>query len=323
MIKQNMKHLNRIFVVIDAILVAVALFVAWFIRIESGWMEVAPNTLSFEAYMRPLIFLIPAYLLSYNVFNLYRPHRTKSIYDELFNVLKANTVGILVFLGYLYIFREVDYSRKVLVLFYMISVALDVFERVTIRYILRRLRKQSRNLKHVVLVGFSDLAVEYSRRIQTNRHWGFHINGLFDNELKREYVGLYKQSVKVLGKLNDLGSYIADNDLDEVIITLPLDKYSQLEKIVDTCEKQGVFTRIIPDYYKVIPASPYIEDIDGLPMISIRKVPLNDLVKRTTKRSVDLLVSLAGLIILSPMFLAVAALIRMDSKGPLSIVKSG
>lgn len=316
MIKQNMKHLNRIFVIVDALLIAAALFCAWYIRIESGLMEVADWVLSFGQYMRPLIFLVPSYLIIYSLFDLYKPRRMKSVLSEIINLIKANTIGILLFLGYLYIANEIHYSRIVLLLFYFFSLLMDMIERLVIRYILRRIRKKNKNLKHIVLVGYSDLALEYSKKLYANNHWGYNIKGVFDDDIKRSYVSLNKKSVPLLGSLKDLGAYIESNDLDEVVVTLSLDKYSHLAEVVDTCERRGVFTRIVPDYYKIIPAKPYVEDLDGLPVISLRMIPLNDIMKKGAKRAFDIIVSLLGTIVLSPMFLLIVVLIKLESKEP-------
>jgi len=317
MIKQNMKHLNRIFIVLDGILVAVSLFFAWYIRIESGLIYVAPYHLTFNEYMKPLLLLIPIYLIAYSLFDLYSPHRTKSLIDEFMNLIKANTAGILAFLSYLYVFREVDYSRMVLIIFYGISIALALLERIIIRYVLRKLRKKSRNLKHIIIVGYSDLAIEYSKRLYQNKHWGYNVVGIFDDDIKREYISLFKETVKVIGRIKDLETYVINNSVDEVIIALSLHKYAKLEAIVNICEKQGVYTRIIPDYYKVMTANPYIEDLDGLPVISLRKIPLNDMFKKNMKRASDLLYSSVGLVLLVPLFAVIAILIKIESKGPI------
>ncbi len=316
MIKQNMRYFNGLFVVIDAILLAIALLVSWYIRIESGLLTVVEGTLSFYQYMFPLIFIIPMYLFLYYFFNLYRPHRTKSIYDEITNVLKANTIGALVFLSYLYIFSVVHYSRLVIVIFYFITTIFALGERLTLRLILRYVRKSHKNLKHIIFVGYSELTMEYSKRIYQNKHWGYHVLGLFDNKTHRHIVNLYKGTAKILGKYSDLETYLLENELDEVVITMPLDEYTELEKIVDICEKQGVYTRLVPDYYRIIPARPYVEEIDGLPVIALRNIPLNDIVKKTFKRVVDIGGALFGLIVLSPMFLTVGVLVKLSSKGP-------
>lgn len=315
MLKQNTKYLNRIFVLADAVIVSLALFLAWYLRIESGVFEQEPWTLPFGNYMLPLIFLVPMYLFLHNFFGLYTPYRSRSLYDEFINLFKANSIGVLVFFVYLFIYRIVDYSRLVLVLFYFLSMVLAFGERIALRLFLRNLRRKRKNLRHIVMVGFSDLAKEYSKRLKQNRHWGYNVLGVFDDDSNRDYLHLYKETVKRLGTYSELDEFLQYNSVDEVVITMELREYEKLTAVVNTCEKNGVYTRIIPDYYKVIPAKPYVEDIDGLPIITTRNIPLNDLVRRTFKRAVDIVASLAGMVILSPFFLVIAALIRLDSPG--------
>ena len=106
------------------------------------------------------------------------------------------------------------------------------------------------------------------------------------------------------------------NVLDEIAITLPLDKYQNLGKIVDDCERSGVHTKFIPDYNNIIPTIPYMEDLQGLPVINIRHVPLTEGYNAIAKRAVDIFGALVGLIIFSPIMLVVAIIIKLTSKGP-------
>lgn len=316
MIKQNMKHFNRLYVLLDGILIAVALFISWYIRIESGLMPVEGVPISFYEYMRPVIYLVPLYLLLYNAFELYKPSRTKGNIDQLFSLFKANFLGIIIFLSYLYITENVHYSRYLLFIFFIVNIIVSLAERIALRTVLRKYRKKGFNKKHVILVGISNLAVEYSKRIIENVRWGYEIVGVFDNTTKEENVTLYKNSIPVLGTISDLESYLLTKLVDEVIITLPIKEYEHLDKTIEICEKTGVYTRVIPDYIKYIPSRPYVEDIDGLPMISIRKVPLNDVVFKAIKRLIDIIGAFFGLLLISPLMIGVAMAIKISSKGP-------
>ena len=84
----------------------------------------------------------------------------------------------------------------------------------------------------------------------------------------------------MIGKIDDLDTILALNTLDEIAITLSIQEYGKLEKIVAGCEKSGVHTKFIPDYYNFIPTRPFMEDLQGLPVIHIRHVPLTNLLKR-------------------------------------------
>jgi Undecaprenyl-phosphate glucose phosphotransferase len=105
--------------------------------------------------------------------------------------------------------------------------------------------------------------------------------------------------------------------LDEIAITLSIREYSGLEAIVAACEKSGVHTKFIPDYNNFIPTRPYTEDLQGLPVINIRHVPLNDLLNATMKRVLDIFGALVALALFSPVMLAAALVIKATSPGPL------
>ena len=90
-----------------------------------------------------------------------------------------------------------------------------------------------------------------------------------------------------------------------------------MEQIVSLCEKSGVHTKFIPDYNSLIPNKPYTEDLNGLPVINIRYVPLTNTINKMAKRLVDILGSAIGLILLSPLLIVLAVLVKITSKGPI------
>jgi len=104
--------------------------------------------------------------------------------------------------------------------------------------------------------------------------------------------------------------------LDEIAVTLSLADYDHLEKIVGLCEKSGVHTKFIPDYNSLIPNRPYTEDLMGLPLINIRYVPLTNTLNSIAKRIVDIIGSFCGIVVLSPLLLIVAIIVKCTSKGP-------
>ena len=103
------------------------------------------------------------------------------------------------------------------------------------------------------------------------------------------------------------------NRLDEIAITLSINEYDKLERIVALCErKSGVHTKFIPDYNNIIPTKPYTEDLLGLPVIHIRYVPLTDSFNAFLKRAMDIVVGFIATILFSPLMLIVALLIKLD-----------
>ena len=122
--------------------------------------------------------------------------------------------------------------------------------------------------------------------------------------------------MRVIGTVDNLQEILDLNVLDEIAITLALKQYERLKEIVQLCEKSGVHTKFIPDYYGVIPTIPYIEDVAGMPVINIRHVPLTELYNAAVKRAVDIVGALVGIILFSPVMLVTALLVRLTSEGP-------
>ena len=179
---------------------------------------------------------------------------------------------------------------------------------------LRSIRSKGYNQKHVLLVGYSRAAEGYIDRVLSNPEWGYQIQGILDDhrEKNEEYRG-----IKIIGPVSNLKSILDLNLMDEIAITLSIGDYGDLEQLVAECEKSGVHTKFIPDYNGIIPTKPYTEDLQGLPVINIRRVPLNDLLNATVKRIVDIFGAVVALVLFSPIMLVTAGLIKLTSPGPL------
>ena len=296
MIRDNQKVLNRIHVLLDAMLVAGSYILAWYIKFKllKTVDDVLVGHHSMETYFSLLYYIIPAYLIIYYLCDLYISKRYSSVEREIFNVIKANVFGIGV------------------VIVIMMSTFGTVIERQVIRKILRTLRRRGYNLKHVVLVGYSRAAESYIDRILENPQWGYVVCGVLDDHIP---AGTEYRGVKVLGRIANLDVILPENKLDEIGITLSLQDYDRLEELVRQCEKAGVHTKFIPDYNSVISSNPYIEDLTGLSVVNIRYVPLTNTINMLIKRIMDFIGATAAIIIFSPVMLISALLIKLTDGG--------
>ena len=183
-----------------------------------------------------------------------------------------------------------------------------------LRWILRKYRKQGYNQKHILLVGYSRAAEGYLDRVVTHPEWGYNVKGILaDNKPEgEEYRG-----IKILGGTDKLAEILPQNQLDEIVITLGLAEYHKLGRIVNMCEKSGVHTKFVPDYNNIIPTKPYTEDLMGMPVINIRRVPLNNMLNAVAKRCVDIFGALVAIILFSPVMLVTSIIIKVTSPGPL------
>lgn len=314
MIKNNQSILNKLMVFIDAVILGGSFVLGYLIKFYILRKEPGPGVLPLNSYVALLPFLIGVYLVIYLMTNVYTPKRTIGIWGELGVLLRANIVGLGVLVIALFgIIHGRPYARSVIGIFFILSMCIESFFRIMIRSILRRIRLNGYNKKHVLLVGYSRSAEAYIDRIRNNPEWGYNVVGILDNMVP---VGTEYYGIKVLGKLDSLESIIQDNSFDEVSITLTLKDYDFLEETVGICEKNGVHTKFIPDYNSIVPTKPYTEDLDGLAVVNIRYVPLSNAANRVIKRIVDILGALFGIIITSPIMIVVALLVKITSKGP-------
>lgn len=314
MIKENQKHFNRLQVVIDAFVIALSYFLAWVIKFYVPFLNDNVGRLPFRVYMSALLFIVPGYLILNYAFNMYTPKRMQGRRLELSNIIKANTIGMFLFVGVLYLVKQIDFSRHVIFIFYVVNIFLETLSRNLIRLGLRQMRSKGYNQKHVLLVGYSRAAEEYIDRILANPQWGYKVRGILDDHIE---AGTEYKGIKVLGRIANLMVILPQNHLDEIAITLGLNEYYRLEQIVALCEKSGVHTKFIPDYNRIIPTKPYTEEILGLPVINIRYVPLSNTFNALIKRIMDLGGALAAIVLFSPVMLFSVIMIKLTSPGPL------
>jgi Undecaprenyl-phosphate glucose phosphotransferase len=316
LIRDHQKYFNKLLVLLDAMVIAAAYWFSWFLWLSGYVKENDPGIgiLSVETYFAALAAIVPGYLILYNTFDLYSSKRTAKTIYEIFNIIKANTVGLLAVMVVLYAINIPDFSRGMVGVFYGINIVAESLMRKSVRYGLRRMRKKGYNVKHILLVGYSRAGEEYINKIKANPEWGYEVCGILDDHVP---VGAVYKGVRVTGEIETLQTVLTDNQLDEIGITLSLSDYDRLEAIVKLCEKSGVHTKFIPDYNSVIPSRPYLEDLDGLAVVNIRRVPLNNMANMLMKRLVDIAGALAAIVLCSPFMLTAAIAVKVTSRGPL------
>ena len=315
MIEDNQKYFNRLLAVVDAVIVAFSYWLAWYIKFRSrlfsrGSFEAVP----YPVYMSVMPIMVIMMIILYWAVGLYSPHRMRGRRVEIRNIVAANIMEYVAFIVVLYMRHQMYWSRSMLSMFAAINAILDIAMRLGVWQILTNMRKKGRFVRNVLLVGYSHAAEEFIDRVLTNPQWGYNIRGILDDRVE---AGTEYKGIKVLGRIDNLMVILPENHLDEIDITLGLGEYYRLENIVALCEKSGVHTKFIPDYYNIIPTKPYTEDLLGLPVINIRYVPLSNTFNAMLKRILDIIGSIVCIAIFSPVMLVFAILVRASSPGPI------
>lgn len=323
MIKDNQKLLNILHIISDGVIIVLSFMLAYNLRFDDTTSILIRYNIieppygyfrDFSTYCNMLVFLVPCYLLIYYLCNLYNPKRTRGRRIELFELVKANILGLVFGMAVLYVIKDTDYARLFLVIFWILNIVIDFTFRMIVNKILRIIRKRGHNLKHIILVGYSRTAEGYIDRLRMHPEWGYYVHGILDDTLAEDFS---YRDVKMLGKISKLEKLLETNKYDEIAITLSISEYAKLEQLVSICEKSGVHTKFVPDYNNIIPTKPYTEDLDGIPVIHMRHVPLKSSFNAVLKRTMDIFGAIVALIIFAiPMFV-IAIAVKTTSKGPL------
>ncbi|GAE26275.1 capsular polysaccharide biosynthesis protein [Halalkalibacter wakoensis JCM 9140] len=312
MIRKNQKFLTQLYVLFDVAVLFVSFLLAWWLKFVSPLADQVGH-LSIQYYgLRVLFYGVIAIILGY-AFALYSPKRKKNFLTEFMKIVQVHLFSVMLLLSMLFTFREMDLSREFLVYFLVGNVIFLSVYRFAVKSVLRTLRKKGYNKQFVLILGAGSLGKQFSESLKKQSDMGLEVIGFLDDyrlESKDD-------NHKILGKLDDLEKVLNQHSMiDEVVIALPLDAHKKYTKIIDICEKVGVRTLIIPDFYHVLPARPQFDVLGDIPLINVRDVPLDELRNRLFKRGFDVAFSLTVLIFFSPLLLLIACLVKLTSSGP-------
>lgn len=306
MIRENQKLLNRINVISDSAIMLLSITLSYFIRFII--FEGMNGHIQLMEYLKWTCLMIPVQIIVFYLMNLYESFRSKSFYKECSMLVWANLILTGIFQAALFLVKNVDISRWVLAGFFCFNMLFMILKRYFLRKTLCRLRATGKNQKSLIIIGSGEIAASYLKEIRANPHFGFRYCGyLADNPtLSGEYLGRYKDIPEVLEKYNP----------DEVVCALDIPEAGELEHSVNCCENSGTKISIIPFCYKYIPSQPAIDQIGNIPLINIRRIPLDNIGNAFIKRAMDIVGSLVLIILTSPIMLFAAIGIKLTSKGP-------
>ena len=316
MIRENQRALNISLVLLDAVVISFSLYCSFWLRFKTTLFGPIGGHLGYQSYLIFLLLaVIPVYLLLYFAMGLYKPRRTyKNIFSEATQIIKVNIIAFFALVSILFIINQPDFSRIMLFLLAVIATFFGIIERFIVRSFLMNLRKNNRNLKHILIVGDNDLAYEFARKIKANPYLGFVVSGFLG---RPGHVGDEIAGSKVIGSFKQIDDILDKNDFDRVVLAIPLMYYFRINELVDSCERVGIKAEIIPDYIRYFPAQPSIDMIDDIPIINIRYVPLDDDFNKFLKYSSDYIFSIFAIIITSPIMIIIAVAIKLTSRGPI------
>lgn len=310
MIKENQRLLNYINIVSDAFVILLSLPLAFLVRfyvLQSGVISVPLSD-----YLAISLLLAALYIFTFGAFGLYRSFRGVPLLKELSRLWIACLLDLMLVFSYLFLSHSDDYSRLAMGIFFLISLCALSIKRWLLRRILRKMRANGYNLKHIIILGSGTLANTYLNAIRKDPELGFKAVGYVDSAPTKRGDGL-----KYLGSFDQLEQILDKHKPDEVVSAIRMEDYAKTPGIIADCEKTGVKLSIIPYYADYISSTPQFDEIGGIPLLNIRRVPLDNLANAAIKRGMDIIGSVLLILLTSPIMLFCAIGVYLSSPGPI------
>jgi Undecaprenyl-phosphate glucose phosphotransferase len=310
MIRRSSHALCVWFLASDLVLIAVCWLGAYYLRFFSGWIPVfKPITdLSRCWFNLPLVLFLSAVTFQYT--GQYTIHRLRRFREEMVAVVKGTTLLSLLMLATIFYRQELDQSRAMMLLFYVLSTASVLGGRRLSWFAIRYVRSCGYNQSRSIIVGTGRVARKTARALCHASWMGIRNLGFVEDQPNR-----WTSDLDILGTTAELPALIEKYQVEHVFISLPLNRYHEARHVFEVLAKTLVEVRLVADLPNLAGVSLATTNLDGLPVLSLRESPHFGL-NLVVKRSMDIFLSSVGLILVSPLMLVLAALVKLSSPGP-------
>ena len=310
----------------DVGLVSLSFVGAFYIRhYESIVHRAASGTLSWSREFAPYAVLLPLVspirLLLLRYYDLYRVRGEFSFVDDMARIFKATAIGSLLIVAATFMYRSgvayrtFSYSRGIFIFDFLLALLSIGSVRVLLRGAQILVRRRGVNLIPTLIVGRGAEASQCIREMRARPELGYRVIGLVENGPFDSGAPSYFEGVPVIGDLKSLPDLIRESGANEVIISDPsVPGEALFEVMIQTGRRRGVEFRIAPTLLNCLPSKTEIDQVGSLPMVTLFRSPLSS-AARIVKRSADLIIASLALLILAPLWLLIALLIKLDSRG--------
>ncbi len=310
---RNDIKLSFILMLGDIVAINAGFLFSYWLRFNSGLLTVVYGVPHINEYIKALPVLTVIFIFLIRSEKLYSVRSRLSIIDEFFLIVRADTIGLLICMAATFIYREYSFSRGMLLIAWMVlllSLGSWRFLVNRIRFTARRRREKTRNL---LLVGDGPMIDRLIRHISHDPHWDYNIKGVMR---LRGDIPDAPEGVPVLGTLNNFTSVVDSEKIEEVILTEAEIPRNEVINIMMECEKRMIEFRLVADLMGMMTSQVDMRTIDGVPLLGLKESTLVEGHNRFIKRAMDVGFSAFGLVLLSPVFLIIAAIVKLNSPGP-------
>ena len=310
LIKQNQGKLNAVHVTMDIIISMSSSCLSYLFYSAITQKDLVYQYIS--DFGKDFIFLSVIALIQifFNyAFDLYRSYRSTRFRKETVNVLKSNLFFCIIQIAAVLFTQTLPVFQVMILGYYIIDTFTAVVYRAFLRSVLKYMRSHGYNKKYIAIIGVNNCTERFIEKIQTSSNLGFELSGYFasapDNKIKAAYLGNYKK----------ISEFYRHSPPDEAVIMLSDQLQPSLDHLIAICENWGIKFSILPNMFSSFSSRIYISSFDGIPLLSMRKVPLESTFNRFLKRLMDIVGSIFLIILFSPVMLVTAIAIKATSEG--------
>jgi exopolysaccharide biosynthesis polyprenyl glycosylphosphotransferase len=301
--------------VTDIILINVAFLVAYWLRYELQWFRsVDPaNDVPYSVYFPMVAIMTVILVLTNRREGAYDVRRGRPFFDDLYGLLNATTTAIMLMVVLVFFYRRLFYSRVIFIYAGILILVLLGLARLVRNMVLTRMRASGRGVDRVLIIGAGEVGRTVMRNLIAQPELGYRVIGFLDDDPIKSSADI--GPIRALGSLDVLPEAVKNNEIDQVIITLPWQYHRKVIRLVTEAEQAGVRARVVPDLFQLSLGGVDVEAINGIPLISVKESALTGL-NRALKRVVDVSFSSVVLFLISPLWALIAIAIKLDSPGP-------
>jgi len=267
----------------------------------------------YQAYFPYSLALTGILLLIYWAEGLYSSRRKRSFAYDFYIIVRGAITGVAALYVLSLVGRTVLLSRLIPVYAGLAIVLLLAIARAIEKHVQGQMRRRGRGVQRVLIVGAGEVGRMIMRNTAAQPELGYHVVGFVDDKPERGNRDLGR--FKGLGSTDQIPEIVKEHAVDVVIIALPWLYHRKILGIIAQCERLKVTVRIVPDLFQMSLSQVDIDDLNGIPLIGTKPVSIKGW-NLALKRALDLVFSVLAVVLLSPLLLAVAMLVKLDSPGP-------
>ncbi len=300
-------------IILDAFLIFISFILAYYFRFRALAFIAADTVPVLGQYLNILVFVVLVWLVLFNLIGLYAKKKFVSLIDELALLFLGVSLSTLVLLGLLFLYREFWFSRLVIANAWWIALLLLGSLRVALSGFQRFLRLRGWGVKKALILGAGEMGRVLAERISQDKALGYKVIGFLDDDPVKS--GKTYHDIPVLGEVSRIKEIIERGKIEEIIIASSRFPAEKVLDIITECEKYGIEFKIVPGILELIASRVDMDELGGVPLLTVSEIQLKGF-KALVKRTADVLLSAFGILILSPVFLVFAILVKLTSEGP-------